>query len=38
MQLETIPGGQDVFPYGSVGDKFYVTLRGSVSVIVPIPT
>lgn len=30
--------GDTIFDYGSVGDKFYLIIKGEVSVQIPLPT
>lgn len=36
IQFESIPKKKNVFRYGDYGDKFYIILKGKVSVHVPI--
>jgi CRP-like cAMP-binding protein len=35
--VEKVDALQDVITYGDKGDKFYIILRGSVSVLIPNP-
>ncbi|CAI2382688.1 unnamed protein product [Moneuplotes crassus] len=35
LKLEFIPRGEIVFDMGSIGDKFYIILKGMVSILVP---
>ena len=37
MKYECIRAGETVFKFGEYGEKFYVTLRGEVSVKIPDP-
>lgn len=32
---ETVPAGQNVFDYGTLGNKFYIILTGKCSVMLP---
>ena len=34
LQYEYVPQDQNVFLYGSLGDKFYIILDGEVKVLV----
>jgi len=35
MVYEYHPAGSNVIEYGDVGDKFYIVIRGEVSVLIP---
>uniref|UniRef100_A0A0G4IA73 Cyclic nucleotide-binding domain-containing protein n=1 Tax=Chromera velia CCMP2878 TaxID=1169474 RepID=A0A0G4IA73_9ALVE len=37
LEYEFYPAGAEIFTWGDVGDKFYIILRGSVSVQIPDP-
>jgi hypothetical protein len=37
MELVTVPQNQEVFRWGSVGEKFYFTLQGVVEIQIPDP-
>ena len=37
LQYEHMEKGKDVFEYNSMGDKFYIILKGTVSVMIPNP-
>lgn len=37
LNYEYIQRGQDVFEYGSIGEKFYMIMEGEVSVMIPNP-
>ena len=34
LKYEFVPEGYDVISYGDIGDKFYITLHGELSVYV----
>jgi CRP-like cAMP-binding protein len=36
LQYERVEEGDNVFTYGDLGDKFYIILKGSVSVQTPV--
>jgi CRP-like cAMP-binding protein len=37
MELEKYPGRTDLFKHGDEGDKFYIILKGKVSISIPNP-
>eukprot|EP00347_Sterkiella_histriomuscorum_P019194 403342576 len=37
LTYEYLPAGKDVFEYGSIGEKFYIIIQGTVGVMIPNP-
>jgi len=35
MDFVTIPAGQEVFEFGSIGDLYYMIVEGVVEVLIP---
>ena len=35
LQIEKFNINEEIFEYGDLGDKFYIILEGSVSVLIP---
>ena len=38
MILEHFHAGQEIFQFGATGDKFYILLKGTVSISIPVST